>query len=89
MAEHPRPGRQGSDRIGVELSRDEALVLYEWLCRFNQREDTTFDDQAEQRVFWDLEASLESSLDEPLSESYPDLLAAARERVRDAPEGTG
>jgi hypothetical protein len=89
MAENPQPGRSARGRLGVDLGRDEALVLYEWVCRFNQREDVVFDDQAEQRVLWDLEASLESLLVEPLSDNYTDLLAAARERVRDAPEGTG
>jgi hypothetical protein len=89
MAENPRAGRPEYEKLGVALSRDEALVLYEWVCGFNQREDVVFDDQAEQRVLWDLEASLESLLVEPLSESYADLLAAARGRVRDASEGRG
>jgi len=72
------------DRVGIELSRDEALVLYEWVSHFNKREDVVFDDQAEQRVLWDIEASLESSLDEPFADSYSDLLTAARARVRDS-----
>jgi hypothetical protein len=73
-----------SGRIIIDLSRDEALVLFEWVFRLNKREDVVFDDQAEQRVLWDIEASLESLLDEPLRKDYADLLSAARARVRDS-----
>ena len=43
-------------RVKLELTGDEALVLYEWLTRFNQRDDVEFADQAEERVLCDLEA---------------------------------
>jgi hypothetical protein len=33
---------------------------------------------------WDLHATLEATLAEPLSREYDGLLAAARQRVRDA-----
>lgn len=74
------------EQVGIELSRDEALVLYEWVRRFNMREDVDFEDQAEERVLWDIEASLESALDEPFGDGYTDLLAVARDRVRDSNE---
>jgi hypothetical protein len=67
----------------LPLTQDEALVLFEWLANFNKREHE-FDDQAEQRVLWDLEAMLESELVEPFSPNYRDLVAAARKRVRDS-----
>jgi hypothetical protein len=69
--------------VSLKLSTDEALVLFEWITRFNQRADTTFDDQAEQRVLWDLEATLEAALAEPFRGDYRALLEAARARVRD------
>lgn len=69
--------------ISVTLSRAEALVLFEWLARFNKTCRSDFEDQAEQRVLWDLEAMLEATLVEPLDSRYADLLAAARARVRD------
>ncbi len=72
--------------IDFGLSRDEALVLYEWISRFNKRDDVTFEDQAEQRVLWDIEASLEAILEEPFSNEYDALLAAARGRIRDSEE---
>lgn len=73
-------------KVQFELSRDEALVLFEWLARFNKATDQRFADQAEQRVLWDLEAMLESELAEPFASNYDELLAAARSRVRDPQE---
>lgn len=73
-------------KIRLELSRDEALVFFEWLTRFNKADGAQFEDQAEQRVLWDLEAMLESSIEEPLRTTYDDQLAQARARVRDAVE---
>lgn len=71
-------------KVALGLSREEALVLFEWLHRFNQSEGHEFADQAEQRVLWDIEAMLESELVEPLDPKYEELLAAARAKVRDS-----
>lgn len=70
-------------KISVELSRAEALVLFEWVARFNKTRRSDFEDQAEERVLWDLEAMLEAVLVEPLESKYDDLLASARAKVRD------
>ncbi|OLF09729.1 hypothetical protein BLA60_18275 [Actinophytocola xinjiangensis] len=75
-----------ADRVVVELDGDEALVLFDWISRINRRGAAEFEDQAEQRVLWDIECSLEKSLVEPFGEDYPALLAAARDRVRDVVE---
>jgi hypothetical protein len=69
-------------KVALELTADEALVLFEWLSRFNQNEDVAFEDAAEQRVLFDLESKLESSLSAPLEPNYKVLLAEARNRVR-------
>lgn len=74
------------DRVRIDLSSDEALVLYDWVCRTNNRTDGLFQDQAEQRVLWDVEAMLERHLVEPFRDDYDALLAAARDRVRDPVE---
>lgn len=71
------------DGVRVDLTADEALVLYDWLARFNQRRDVEFQDQAEQRVLWDIEAVLEATLVEPFRDEYASLVSAARNRVRD------
>ena len=72
-----------SMRVKLELSSDEALVLYDWLTRFNQRDDTAFADQAETRVLFDLEALLEKEIVAPLQPDYAALLTQARANVRD------
>ncbi len=71
-------------KVSLNLSREEALVLHAWLHRFNTNEGHQFEDQAEQRVLWDLEAMFEAELVEPLDPKYDELLAAARAKVRDA-----
>lgn len=73
------------DEISIRLSRDQALVLFDWLARTSAADlPTAFEDPAEQRALWDLEASLESVLAEPLREEYRELVEAARGRLRDA-----
>jgi hypothetical protein len=69
--------------VTLTLSHDEAIVLFEWLHRFNSQDGYRFEDQAEQRVLWNLAASLESTLVEPMRPEYDEILAAARTRVRD------
>ena len=72
-----------SKRVKIEFTSDAALVVYDWLTRFNQRTETDFVDQAEERVLFDLEALLEKALVAPLQSDYAALLAQARLHVRD------
>lgn len=71
-------------RVTVELTRDEALVLFEWLARSDKAGSLPTDDSSEQTLFWDLEAVLERLLVEPLKADYRELVAAARSRLRNA-----
>jgi len=74
------------NEVILQLSPDEALVLFEWVTRFNKTRSPAFDDQAEERVLWDLESRLESALAEPFRKDYAAALAGARARVRDPGE---
>ena len=47
--------------------------MLDWLSRFNENRDGTFRDQAEQRVLWNIDAALESSLAAPLDPQTTDL----------------
>jgi len=58
-------------------------MFFEWLSRYNKAKDTQFEDQAEQRVLWDIEAMLESTLTKPFDAGYEEVLAKARAKVRD------
>ena len=69
----------------IELSEDEALVLFDWLSRFNGGEhQDLFDAQAEQRALWNLEARLEKALVAPLASDYQRRLEEARVRLTDS-----
>ena len=70
--------------VTLQLSPDEALVLFEWVSRFNKTRASAFEDQAEERVLWDLESRLESALAEPFRKDYAETLTRARARVRDS-----
>lgn len=68
----------------LELSPEAAVVFREWLARFNETGEAAFADQAEQCVPWDVESVLESQLAEPLKPDYANVLASARQAVRDS-----
>jgi hypothetical protein len=78
--------KTSDDEVNIGLSRDEAIVLYDWLSRLNSSGVSTFEDQAEKRVLADIEAILERTLTEPLAANYKELVAQARGRVRDPDE---
>ncbi len=70
--------------VTIELSGEEALVLFEFLSRYSDEKKLEIVDQAEQRVLWDLCCILERQLVAPFKAEYADLLSRAREHVRDA-----
>ena len=67
--------------VWIELSHDEALVLFEWLARVDGSLPVV--DSSEQDVLWRIEAQLEKKLVEPLAADYKDAVDAARSRLRD------
>ncbi|GIJ28859.1 hypothetical protein Vqi01_40210 [Micromonospora qiuiae] len=72
--------------VVVRLSHDEALVLFEWLSRTDERTSDFADvieDQAEQRALWNLTALLERELFDPVQAEYRTLVDEARNRLRD------
>ena len=80
-----------SDRppIMLPLRYDEVVVLADMLGRWEKDgtlDSLPFQDQAEQRVLWDLSSSLEPLVDEAFSTDYAAVVAAAREDVRDPVE---
>ena len=69
--------------LSLRLSENEALVLFEFVSRFSEQRKLTIEDQAEERMLWDICSSLEKELTAPLNPDYAELLAKAREIVRD------
>lgn len=70
-----------SNDVHIQLSNDEALVLFEMVSRLDSDQGVRFEHQAEHRVLWSIEAQLQPLLREPLLPNYRSLLAAARDRV--------
>ena len=50
-----------SETITLSLTKEEALILSDWLYR-NSRKEELFSDIAEQTVFWNIECILEKVL---------------------------
>jgi hypothetical protein len=74
------------EKIKFEISKEHAIVLFEFLCRLNSEKfesENIFEDQSEQRVLWDLESLLEKYLSETLSGDYQKKLEKARNNIRD------
>lgn len=72
--------------VQLEVTADEALVLFEFLSRYSDTDALSVDDQAEQRALWNLQCLLEAKLVESFRPDYDQRLAAARDRLRDAAE---
>ncbi len=73
--------------LNLSLTKNEALVLFEFLSRLSDSNSKlTIEDQAEERVLWNLCCDLEKILIEPFQENYVELLNQAREKVRDKNE---
>jgi hypothetical protein len=70
-----------ADRVHVELSKSEALVLFDLLSRFSNTDELATEHISEERVLWDLCARLERALVEPFEPDWPQLLGRAREQV--------
>lgn len=74
------------DPIRIELSDDEALVLFDFLSRFSETDELKIEDQSEVRVLWNICCDLEKILVGPFLENYDELLEAARAQSRDSKE---
>jgi hypothetical protein len=75
-----------SEEITIQLTHDEALVLFEWLHRTDEQNNfaNIIEHQAEQRALWNLTSLLERGLSELFDPNYRELLEQARTRLRDA-----
>jgi hypothetical protein len=77
-------GSADNNKVKINLTEDEAIVLLEWIGTFNESSKSDiFSDQAEQRVLWDLESCLEENVSASLDKAYKKILAEARKNVRD------
>jgi hypothetical protein len=68
-----------SGSVTIELSADEALVLFEWLAGLETAKVAI--GEAEQRVLWRIEGVLEKSLVDPFAKDYAELVEQPRGRI--------
>jgi len=73
--------------VVIQLGRDEALVLFELLHRWEELGQVAEPEhRAEQVALWNLSAALERELAEPFDLAYPRLITEARMRLAGEPE---
>jgi hypothetical protein len=77
------------DLVRIAITRDEALVLHEWLARVVDEEGATgirrtLEDDAEAWALAGLQALLEQALPEPFEPGFEKRLGQARKRLADA-----
>lgn len=65
----------------IELTNEEALILFHWLNN-NARRDELFQDISEQIVMWDIECQLEKILPQPHSDQYLQALKSAQTDIK-------
>ena len=76
-----------SKNVNILLTEDEAIVLFEFLGRIKESNGSnSFEDQAEERVLWNIECILEKELSEQFRADYQEIVKKARENVRDEKE---
>jgi hypothetical protein len=73
-----------SEEIIIKFNKEEAIVLFEFLSRLNEKENKElFEDQSEEKMLWLLEGQLEKILVEPFMPNYREILLEARNQIRD------
>ena len=60
--------KESNDYI-IKFNNHEVLVFFEWLVKFVEND---------QKILYDLECLLESTLEEPFMENYKDLIHIAK-----------
>lgn len=82
--------KTSSGDIAINLRYEEAVVLAEMLWRWERdgtQDRLPFEDQAEQRVLWDMTATFEPLIDEVFdNDGYANVVSHSRWKVRDSNE---
>ncbi|KFC61470.1 hypothetical protein [Massilia sp. LC238] len=75
--------QSNTSEVQISLSADEALVLFEFLSRFDESNELTIVDQAGERALSNLLGPLQKQLVPPFQQDYVEQLQQARNRLRD------
>lgn len=69
--------------VEIKLTKDEALVLFDFVSHFSNDDKLSIQDQAEERALWNLTCIFEKQLVEPFSPEWDKIIEAAKNRLRD------
>lgn len=72
--------------VVIQLKREEAIVLFEFVSRFTESGTLTIEDQSEARILWNVCCDLEKALPESFLTDWLALLKQAQLAVRDEEE---
>ena len=75
------------DDLNITLSKDEALVLFEFFARFDNSTHFVLRNNAEYIAFSKISGQLDKTLSEPFNPNYPAIYQAAQERLAEGYEG--
>ena len=64
------------------LTKDDLVVLFEWLSKSDENEKISFTDLSELVVLHKIHASLEKELKEPFDSDYTDIFSSARNSIK-------
>ena len=67
--------------VSIVLSRNEALILFNWLASFEERGLQSACDGAEQSILWKVEGRLESSLIDIFADNFGERVEQAKRFV--------
>jgi hypothetical protein len=68
--------------VTLELSQNEALVLFEFLGRYTEKKKLSIEDSSEDQMLSTVYCDLEKQLAQPFEPNYGNALAKARTAVR-------
>jgi hypothetical protein len=72
------------EHVKIELTKEEAIVLFELLARLEDMDALPVEHPAEERVLWRVSAVLEKTLAEPFDPEYKAILERVRQTVAEA-----
>jgi len=67
-----------NETITLTIGKSEALILFDFLADFHQQSSLSVNDNAERLALVRLHGALESTLTEPFSPDYREIISAAR-----------
>ena len=71
-------------KIQIEISEDEAIVLFEFFERFGEKEEMYFVHPAEYLALMKISGQIDKSTSAMFKENYVEILKKARENIADS-----